>query len=289
MFNCLFVLCCISDGTLHDALVTRKLLKDSDLYLVEIMIHGKKSREIELRRDEILQDKSIMRRLIGHQVKGKLPSSQHTEFHVEWESGEREWCKMRDIRNDFASPPSLILDYVRDHDLKEVKDCKWLKKYLIHDNALVEIIAHKKVKGKIKVCCRYDNGDEDWEPIEEIEEGDKDDKLCLGKYVKQNQLSKMQGWGKASSYWLKSVQDLLCNEQRSSEIDSLTKALHKAYTTSFEKFGPNDARYQETVILGRAYKESLEIEKHGGKVKLPLYLKSKFSKRMLKHIDISID
>ena len=43
--------------------------------------------------------------------------------------------------------------------------------------------------------------------------------------------------------------------------------------------------HNDTIIWGRAYKNSLEIEKHGGKIKLPLHLYYDLPKKLQKFVE----
>ena len=84
--------------------------------------------------------------------------------------------------------------------------------------------------------------------------------------------------------WLEELEDLMCKEVRSHEISKLLRKLHRMWRTAFKESGGN---HNDTIIWGRAYKNSLEIEKHGGKIKLPLHLYYSLSKDLQKFVELS--
>ena len=136
--------------------------------------------------------------------------------------------------------------------------------------------------GEIKVWCHYIDGDGGWVPIEEAKE---DCKIFLGAYAKEKNLFGQPGWGKTDGYWLEEVHDVMCKQKRSNEISRLTCQLYGKFRKAFDdgNFGVNN---QETIIWGRAFKQSLDIERHGGVLKLPLHLYRKISPNLQKYVEL---
>lgn len=67
---------------------------------------------------------------------------------------------------------------------------------------------------------------------------------------------------------------------RAREINILVSKLHSLWKRKFndhDHFGP---WHGETECLGRAYKQSLEIEKHGGKLVLPRHIREMLPKEL---------
>jgi hypothetical protein len=62
---------------------------------------------------------------------------------------------------------------------------------------------------------------------------------------------------------------LMCKEERLHEISNLVPKLHKMWREAFDTLVLN---HNDTIIWGCTYKLSLESEKHGSKIKLPLHL-----------------
>lgn len=263
------------DGFLYDAIVVEKL--DEDLYLVET---GEKMKtKVEMTKEQIYKGTLLLSKVTGHRL-GE--NSRPTEFQFEWTGGKQEWVTLRNVREmfpDSSGPPMVLLEYAQKNELLKdggPKDCKWLKKFL-GPSELVKITNHRVNRKGIQLLCLYDDGDSSWEPMKDVK---KDGKLQLAEYARDNNLFKMKGWKKTRDYWLKAVQDFYCNENIANEVTNLKSHLHGKFRASNEEYGPNDDR---TRIWVRAYKEALKIEKHGGKVKLPLAYYREV-KQSLKHL-----
>ena len=72
-----------------------------------------------------------------------------------------------------------------------------------------------------------------------------------------------------SEKWLDPVQCYLVDTDRLVERSRLTEALHNAYCKSIN----HGSSEQDIKALGRAFKQSIDISKHGGMVDLPFYLR----------------
>ena len=191
----------MGQGDYH-AVVRAKL--DHDLYQVET--GHEMNTTIEMTRDEIFEDKLILRKVLAHE----RTSPKSTKFHLQWDCGVTEWLPMQEIRNKFSDPPDELLFYVKENDLAGLRDCRWLEKHF-GTAELKEITGHRVVKNrKIEVCCLYDDGKERWVKMKEAEE---DMKLELGEYARENQLTEQEGWEKTTTYWLEAVQEVnICTD-----------------------------------------------------------------------------
>ena len=195
----------------------------------------------------------------------------------------KRWESSKSIRKNHSCAPQVLAEYAQSNGLFKsgllrTNFCKWLKLSL-GETDIVKISKHKKVGGKIEVCCHYCDGDEEWIPIDEAKE---DCKLFLGAYAKENNLLGKPGWEKMKVYWLKEVHDVMCEQMRSNEIDSLVSTLYGKWVKAFDYIGP---KHWETKEWGSAFKQSLEIEKHGSRLRLPLLLYRQLSPKQRKYVD----
>jgi hypothetical protein len=209
--------------------------------------------------------------VVDHKVTGKGKNAKRIEFNCIWDSGENDWSSTENLRKCHSGAPEELVEYVQQkgllgNDILGTKFCKWIK--ASRGNAdLLKIISHRTdERGKIEVCCLYDDGSKDWVPMKEAKG---DSKIFLGNYAKENNLFAQPGWKNINGYWLKEVVGEMCRQMRANEIDQLVKVLYRNYKVAFDSLGPH---HSETIIWGRAYKQSNEIGKHGGKIMLPYYL-----------------
>ena len=69
------------------------------------------------------------------------------------------------------------------------------------------------------------------------------------------------------------------------EIGQLVSNLYEKFTEAFDD--ENLGRHHpETLIWGRSYKRALEIDKHGGFVKLPLHLQRKIPQGLRSYVEL---
>eukprot|EP00581_Thalassiosira_minuscula_P019424 CAMPEP_0183716690 /NCGR_PEP_ID=MMETSP0737-20130205/10498_1 /TAXON_ID=385413 /ORGANISM="Thalassiosira miniscula, Strain CCMP1093" /LENGTH=1455 /DNA_ID=CAMNT_0025945985 /DNA_START=64 /DNA_END=4431 /DNA_ORIENTATION=- len=268
----------------YPAEVVQKLQVNPDKYLVAIKKETiKKNEQKEMTKEALSEMTDYMTDVFGHRLKGKGKQAK-VQFDCQWWSGERGWIDTNYILDRHKGTPQALKDYAQAKCLLNNKElpkkfCKW-----INDNMdevdIKKITHHKKLRGDIHVCCRYTNGEEKWLPIEEAK---KDCKVFLGAYAKENNLFGQPGWEKIDGYWLKEVHDEM-SRVRSNEINRLTSQLHSMWKKSFddENVGAN---HQDTIIWGRAYKRSLEIEKHGGFLKLPCHLYKELKPNQKKYVE----
>ena len=272
----------------YEAVVIKKLAEEPDTYLVELSKNGCDKETAELTREDIFDGRFSISRVLSHRLMVRNKKSQ-IEFELQWDSdGSIEWNSLEQIRHDFSNPPDLLLWYVRnskqDHEnMNRDADFKWLKDHLktLPDPVPVKIVKHRAAKdGTIKVYSCYDDGNDVWEPLDKAKVNSK---LLVWEYWYSNQskLSELPEWDDVSGFWIDEVTDYLV---RSSGFDKIIKELSSKYKEAHKVHGVND---QNTLIWGRAFKQSLDIQKHGGKVELPLFFYRQVSKKNQKHLQIA--
>ena len=223
----------MDDGKPCDAIVEQKV--GDDLYRVEIKPpngqrpkKGQKKRKIvDMTLGQIFNGKDFISEVICHK-KRTLPLGKRSKsaskgeqtkasvhFHCKWRvSGKSEWMSAQDMQKklNLCRPPNPLKEYVMEkrlleRDILPEKFSKWLSDHMDEED-VCEIISHKCDKnGKIKVLCRFSDGDEQWQTMEDAKDGCK---LFLGAYAKKNQLYSQPGWKGVDSFWLKEVQNLMC-------------------------------------------------------------------------------
>ncbi len=270
--------------TWHNAMVMQKL--NANLYSVEI---GPKKNKKEMTRDEIYKGREYILKVVGHRrgrySKGKKTKSV-VEFSLTLSTGKSTWWSTERIRQTYAAPPELLQVYLLDKRLLKNGDLpktfvKWVSKTM-EDVVPLEITKHRVKDKNIKVLCRYSDGDEVWIPMAEARGADC--KRFLGAYANKKKLFGKPGWKGVDGLWLEEVVNLMCEEVRSHKISNLVPKLHRMWIQAFD--APDlGCNHNDTIIWGRAYKNSLEIEKHGGKIKLPLHLYYILHKDLRKFVD----
>jgi hypothetical protein len=275
----------------YEAVVIKKLAEEPDTYLVELSKNGCDKETAELTREDIFDGRFSISRVLSHRLMVRNKKSQ-IEFELQWDSdGSIEWNSLEQIRQmfgRFSNPPDLLLWYVRNYkqeheNMNRDADFKWLKDHLktLPDPVPVKIVKHRAAKdGTIKVYSCYDDGNDVWEPLDKAKVNSK---LLVWEYWYSNQskLSELPEWDDVSGFWIDEVTDYLV---RSSGFDKIIKELSSKYKEAHKVHGVND---QNTLIWGRAFKQSLDIQKHGGKVELPLFFYRQVSKKNQKHLQIA--
>lgn len=240
-----------------DGIVVGK--RSDGCYLVEV--DSKPIRYEIWPREKLLDGRGYMKRVISHRI---VKNSQ-TEFCIEWDDGTRNKWLSAEIKKENVTPPQVILEYVEENELLKYKDCYWMKDHIgdrMYTRTLTEIVDHRYVhSGEVELNCLYDDGIEEWEPLEGHRT---DSKLQVSKYSKMKGLVNEKKW-KTSGMWLKAIQDSIILNR--SYITNLLKArCCGKWKKAFKKLGPHCA---ETIIWGRAYKKANELDKNVEKVELP--------------------
>jgi hypothetical protein len=169
--------CCEVEGNKQSGVVVGKAT-GKDMYLVEVESKSKKSKMEVWPKERIMNGRGYIKRVIGHEIRNTK-----TVFHIEWEGGYTEHKSSSDIKNDDVTPPFELVEYVERHKLLRNKDCKWFKQHLdgrCYTKTLSKITDHRSLSCVWELCCLYDDGVQEWEPLEEhmVES-----KLLVGKYA----------------------------------------------------------------------------------------------------------
>lgn len=255
--------------------------KDSEGYRVELKArkgNGKGKKEtITLSEEKIMAGRRVLCKVIGHVIE-----KHQTMFQIEYSDNSEERVSSRDLMWEHSSPPDVLTDYVYKNRLAwEREDCKWFQDHF-GEVPIVMIIGHRSVGVEIELHCEYEDGERQWEPLQEhlVES-----KLLVGKYAKEEGLLTTDGWRDAANLWFREIQDLLvvnrlyevnllvercCGEWK--EACGLKQKRKKRgkpnpYLKRGKAPGPNSA---QAILWGRAYKHANELQKHVGKVELPL-------------------
>jgi hypothetical protein len=104
---------------------------------------------------------------------------------------------------------------------------------------------------------------------------------CSGNVLKAANRKKAQSSSAVSNRgWFAKVQDNLADVGQLRSFDRLTKKLHTAYKKA-QKEASYDPDDETTLILGQAFKNSIDLRKHGGKVGLPADLWGRVKEKTL--------
>jgi hypothetical protein len=141
----------------------------------------------------------------------------------------------------------------------------------------------------VDVQVLWDSGEKTWEDMNEIK-NDQDDKPLLVEYARKDK-TRLQDckWARSllreeSKNWLERAQDIIADIRRLRDYDQLTTTLYTAYKRAVKNDrarrddAPEDYCSPESedycaLELGRAYKRSNDIAKHGGTIDLPVDLR----------------
>ena len=224
---------------------------------------------MEMTRAEILQGRDFVEEILSHLG---------TQVQVKWASEqEPTWDTVKRLR-DYIEPQ--LADYAFEKNLLETSGWKWAAKFTT-ESEMTDIVSHEGTGKDTKVLAYYDDGTKVPLPLKEVKKYAKD---LLAKYCRQNKLEEEEGWKWVEKYWKKlkkqwftSTQKLVANAQMLREHDRLTTALHTEYKRCW-----NTNDMESMVAFGQAFKKSIDMRKHGGKVPLPIHLHKRIKEKALK-------
>merc|ERR1712238_315349 len=258
-----------SKGDLQDAKVIKAEVEG--YYTVEIT-----GQQISMTHEEIMDGRGFIEKITNHRRKGR-----GLEVYVVYCDGVNEWTELDNILK--KEVPELLTEYAINHDLQKDFGWGWIERHM-QDAGVTDIISHR-AKGKLlEIKELYDDGTTHWASMGSIKkDGDDEEKDKLFEYAKEKNLLNRQGftWLKVYSNqkvkaWFENLQNHMADVTKKYDHNRLTTMLFSAYKKMHEKKGIND---DDTVALGRAFKQSLDIQKHGGKVKVPYYLRSEIKEK----------
>jgi hypothetical protein len=246
------------------AVVSRKL--NAEEYEVECA-----GETFTMTRAEILQGRDFVEEIQSHK-------ENPCQVLVKWASEEKpRWESLHDLKHEIGP---LLAVYAVDHKLTEQKNWKWAAKFK-SESEMMEILSHEGTGDDTVVVVYFDDGTKRKLTIKEARPDAED---LLAKYCDEKGLGEEDGWKWVASYkkkmdkrWLERTQEVVSNTRMLREHDRLTKVLHAEYTRSYAK-----EDFDSMVAFGRAFKKSIDIRKHGGKVQLPLHLHKRITEKNLK-------
>lgn len=221
--------------------------------------------EEQMTKEEILCDKECVDSILAHNGK----KGRHAEVQVKWCNGHTTWEPLQSIQKDV---PDILADYALNNDLLEEKAFAWAKAYC-RDAEIVEICDHKYEAGMVKFIVIYD-GEQDTKEVN----SDHVDISMAAKYAKQKGIvleNKAWDWLReeiedAEKTWFENVQATLVDIDHMAEHDRLIKRLSALHKRTIVESG---MQHEDSIALGRAFKNSLDVGKHGGRVPLPQHLR----------------
>lgn len=246
------------------AIVTRKL----SAMEFEVELENQETK-ITMTRAQILQDRDFVEEIVTHLGR---------QVQVKWASNpEPTWHTVDHLRTEIE--PQLA-QYAIDHDLSKTLGWGWATRY-IAESEMMDIVSHEGTGSRSKVLVYFDDGTKEWRSLEEVKEDAED---LLAKYGRKNHLEKEKGWEWVETYWkrlgkkwFKRTQALVAKTQILRDHDRLTTALHSEY-----KRATKSGNTETMVAFGKAYKQSIDMRKHGGKVTLPICLHKNIKEKGLK-------
>jgi RNA dependent RNA polymerase len=242
-----------------------------------------KSGSLVLTRKQILKGRDFMDRILDHRQNGSS-----AEVFILWHFCQStSWQRVDVLRRESEENASVLADYARDKELLNTKGWEWASA-LQRDARIVQVLDWKgEIFPNLKIQVMYDDGSIEWEKASDLAD-DPDDRNILKDYAVNQNLLRERAWSFVkeslgdSLIWFKGVQKILSDVTRLTEYNQLTENLHRAWLTSLR--GVQDVN-ADTIALGRAFKQSLDICKHGGRVTLPFHLAHRVRKALRKHVD----
>ena len=243
-------------------------------------LDGHKKIYKEISKEDLNNKHDLVVAVMGHEGKGA-----YTRVKLRFESGSEKSYYLTEKRDEI---PNLLHNYASENQLLGENGWKGIDALLEDDNTIVEVLAHKHTSNLVELKVLYEHGESQWlKSIDlEPEELEMDDPLLI--YCENLDLLKLRefAWirkneSRAKKMWFKNTQELLADANRHRAYDRLTKKLHLLFEKSHKENGPSD---QDTIALGRAYKLSNDLFKHGGKVAVPLHFVKKIPKNLHAYI-----
>lgn len=250
------------DGKYQRAVVSKKISPQA----YEVEFDGM---TMTMSEANILKDRDFVEKILEH--KG-------WQVCVKWSArDEPSWESLSWLRTQI---PAQLADYACEHNLVESKGWKWAGSY-VAESEIMEIVGHKFEGAKATVEVRWDDGVTEWMSLGELKEDAKD---LLARYCNEKGLEDKKGWewvaqywNETKSHWFDRVRDVIANARMLREHDRLTTSLHSVYKKCCK-----DNDIESMVAFGRAFKESIDMRKHGGKVHLRIDLHGRIKEKALK-------
>ena len=198
---------------------------------------------------------------------------------VQIEEGNKvTWANARSL----STPRNEVVQYAIDEELQEEPGWSWVK-YDQEEVEIIEIRQHRcrwnkgkngALKELLEVEVRYAGESEtEWQDAKTVHV-----ELMI-KYTNEKKI-KLTGrdWKWLSlelkdeqNKWFENAQDCMANVQHMSHHDNLVKKLHGLWKENYTTNGGCSS--QDAKDFGNAFKEAIDVGKHGGKVEIPLRLR----------------
>ena len=266
-------------GRWQHVVVEEKL--ENNIYRVHIGNEYQNMSQDEI--ETFTKDKFSFEKITNHRGTGI-----NMEVEILFTNGNKQWqvlnSKSRQVYED-----SLVNYAVKNNLLDEV-GWKWIKaKELTRDSCIVKVTSHRRREGKWEAEILFDDQETMWDTVGNIMQ-DEDDARFLYDYAKENNLLNTKGWMRLKNHerdWFKDVQDSLADVNSLWAFDKLTATLHSAYIRYRKDLDTDDST---SIALGNAFKQSIDIRKHGGKVELPFHLRDHIkNKNLHKYITMTME
>ena len=255
------------DGQWREGVVRCKT--EDDMYVVQ-------SGELKttLTYDELMKDRSVVKGILSHRGKGGF-----TEVQVLYENGKKIWQRLIDIKTEI---PELLAEYAWEHNLSDKLGWKWVGD-MERTADIICIVDHRVEHGKtVEFKVKFDDGDETmWVDRDLVE------LAMVVNYAKEKNISpQTRGWkwleqsiSQAKKNWFTTVQDRVADVQLMSQQRRLMEKLYRAHRKR------NDVTDEDSKTFGRAFKKSLDILKHGGRIPLPAFLRPEIAPKKSDYTD----
>lgn len=267
-----------NNGKDQEFLIEKKI--DTDTYRVRI---GNDNVQ-DLSREEIerlIKDKEHVETIVSHRQNGNA-----VEVEVEWSNGHRSYMI---VDQRFRKEQQInLVNYAIDNDLQSEKNWAWVKKFC-RETRLVKVVSHRHKKGKkLEAELMYENGETEWDTIENIKK-DPEELSFLKVYAKRKGLQRTKGFiticrDQRKGSWFNLVQNKASNIEQLYNSEKLIQRLGRVYKDFRKNHGVGDST---TKAFGSAWKQSIDIQKHGGKVKLPIHLRQHLSPNLFDYVDFT--
>ena len=237
-----------------------------------------------------------IKKVLGHRNLHPKKDPSWIELECENESGKKFWgiYLQMQIQN---GAPQAVNDYAKNKELLDQPVWKELKKIgLIDLNEISKIIGHRAIKNEKKAVFHlvHHNGDEEWCKVSDLKasasNGTFDTGAIIAKYCEDTKLLHQKGfeWVKkiqknSETVWFDKAQELLSDRNRRHGEDLLRKKLHTLFGKLRASKGVTNP---DTMAIGRAYKLSNDIMKHGGKVNVPWKLRNFIGPELLPLVNL---
>ena len=181
-----------------------------------------------------------------------------------WEPVTRHLREDQDWRD-------MLVEYAIENKLSSEFGWGWTA-FGINDICISNILGH--TDRPLNVIVKWDNGQTESIAMDDMRNKWEAGEL-VAEYGSRNNLLNRKHWNWAKAFdparkdWFERAQELLSKAYLVYEHDRLRTSLHTIFQNQKRQWGRDD---KNVIALGRAYKQSNDILKHGGKIDIPLHM-----------------